>query len=126
MNQPLPPAPLRVPEVTSDHPGPAGAQVATRDHALIRQWAQRRNAEPATGEATASGAASAQITDGGAGIRFNFPAITRFRPITWDEWFANFEQHGLLFLFENDRDNEPPSPLYRLVKAADWNGVVHL
>src|SRR5262245_58912411 len=62
------------------------ATAATRDHALIRQWAARHQVEPATGERTASGESTVSLNDGGAGIRFNFPAAARFRPITWDEW----------------------------------------
>ncbi len=52
--------------------------VATRDHALIRQWAARRHAEPATGEATESGPSTMTVNDDGTGIRFNFPGIGRY------------------------------------------------
>jgi hypothetical protein len=72
----------------------------TRDHTIIRQWATLRQAEPATGEATASGPATVEVNEGGAGIRFNFPAAARFRPITWEEWFENFERHRLTFVYE--------------------------
>jgi hypothetical protein len=67
--------------------------VATRDHEVIRAWATRCGAEPATGEATASGPATVHVNHGGAGIRFNFPGAARFRPIPWAEWFDNFERH---------------------------------
>lgn len=76
--------------------------IATRDHEAIRRWAARRKAEPATGEATASGPATIDVNDGGAGIRFNFPGLQRFRPITWDEWFDNFDRHDLLFVHEEE------------------------
>src|SRR4051812_45733944 len=76
--------------------------LATRDHHLICQWAERHGAEPATGEATPSGPATLAVNDGGAGIRFNFPGHARFRPISWAEWFDNFERHGLTFLFEEE------------------------
>jgi hypothetical protein len=74
----------------------------TRDHGVIKQWAERHSAQPATGEATASGPATAQVNDGGAGIRFNFPSVARFRPITWEEWFENFDRHGLTFVYEEE------------------------
>ena len=93
---------------------PAGATVATDDRELIRAWASRHSAEPATGEATASGPATVNVQDGGAGIRFNFPAAARFRPISWDEWFQNFDEHALLFVYERDGPGAP-SPRYRLV-----------
>ena len=76
--------------------------IATRDHALIRAWAARHRAEPATGEATASGPATIDVNDGSVGIRFNFPGVARFRPIDWDEWFAHLEQHHLVFVHEEE------------------------
>lgn len=76
--------------------------LSTRDHDLIRQWAERHKAEPATGEQTSSGPATVNVNDGGAGIRFNFPGVARFRPISWDEWFDNFDAHGLLFVYEQE------------------------
>ena len=76
--------------------------MVTRDHYLIRRCAERRKAEPATGEATLSGPATVKVNDGGAGIRFNFPGLHRFRPISWDEWFENFDVHDLEFLYEEE------------------------
>lgn len=72
----------------------------TRDHEIIRRWADKHKAEPATGEATPSGPAKIAVNDGGSGIRFNFPGFGPFRPITWDEWFDHFERQNLLFVFE--------------------------
>lgn len=77
-------------------------KLATRDKEVIRLWASRQRAEPATGEATSSGPATIDVKDGGAGIRFNFPAAARFRPITWDEWFDNFDRHRLIFVYEEN------------------------
>jgi hypothetical protein len=74
--------------------------VTTRDHAVIKQWAERHQAVPATGEATASGPATVNVTDGGTGLRFNFPGIARFRPISWEEWLAHFDAHRLTFMYE--------------------------
>jgi hypothetical protein len=96
--------------------------VATDDPELIRQWAARHDAEPATGEATESGPATVDVQDGGAGIRFNFPAAARFRPITWDEWFRNFRQHELMFVYENGQPGRPPNATYRLVPRQKLQG----
>jgi len=96
--------------------------VFTRDHDVIKRWAAERQANPATGEATGSGPATVSVKDGGAGVRFNFPAAGMFRPISWDEWFANFDLHGCAFVFENDA-NKPPSNRYRIVKADDWKDL---
>jgi hypothetical protein len=98
--------------------------VTTRDHDVIRRWAERRAAEPATGEATQSGPATVDVKDGGAGVRFNFPGAGAFRPITWEEWFANFDRHLCAFVFEADGPDGPLSYRYRIVRAAEWKDVL--
>jgi hypothetical protein len=77
-----------------------GGTAATRDRDVIRRWAELRHAEPSTGEGTTSGPATIDVNDGGVGVRFNFPGAARFRPITWDEWFANFDRYRLVFVYE--------------------------
>lgn len=89
--------------------------VATQDHDLIREWAQRRHAEPATGEATESGPSTVRVNDDGTGIRFNFPGIGRFRPIDWDEWFRNFDAYSLVFVYERDQPHHSQSHRYRML-----------
>jgi hypothetical protein len=91
----------------------------TRDHAVIKRWAAARHAEPATGEATESGPATVTVNDGGAGIRFIFPGTSAFRPITWEEWLANFDLHHCLFVYDNESE-EPRSSRYRIVRVDDW------
>jgi hypothetical protein len=87
--------------------------IETRDHEVIRRWAARHHAEPATGEATASGPATVHLYDEGAGIRFNFPGAGRFRPISWDEWFEHFDRHQLTFAYEE----ETPDRAYAVWQA---------
>ena len=102
--------PGTIPEKGAVHIGAADVQpefrterkLATKDKEVIRQWAARQRAEPATGQATASGPATVDVNDGGAGIRFNFPAAAPFRPISWEEWFDNFDRHHLIFVYEED------------------------
>jgi len=95
---------------------PAGSVVVTDDPELIRKWALDHSAEPATGEATGSGPATAMhVQDGGAGIRFNYPGVASFRPISWDEWFDNFHQYDLMFVYDLDQPEATPSGRYRLV-----------
>jgi hypothetical protein len=97
---------------------------STRDHDIIWKWARAREAEPATGEETASGPASPyKVADGGSALRFNFPSLSRFRRIKWSEWFEHFDRHGLTFVYDDkDEPNHRPSTTYRLVKAKDWEG----
>lgn len=100
----------------------SGDVMATDDHELIRRWAARHSAEPATGEATRSGPATRNVQDGGTGIRFNFPGAGAFRPITWDEWLQHFTQHDLLFVYEDDVPGRPPNNRYRLVPRQKLQG----
>jgi hypothetical protein len=124
-NGPLLPRPKHVPEIPSDDADAASATViSTRDHDLIRQWAAKRHAEPATGEQTASGPASVSVNDQGAGVRFNFPGISKFRPISWDEWFENFDAHGCIFVCDNEALNSTLSNRYQIVKLEDWKGSI--
>jgi hypothetical protein len=114
--------PLRRIDPAAAREQPAGSIVATDDHDLIREWARWHSAEPATGEATASGPATIDVHDGGAGIRFNFPAVARFRPISWDEWFDNLHRYQLLFVYERDEPGTTSSGRYRLVPRAQLQG----
>jgi hypothetical protein len=117
-NEPLLPGAPRVKSVSRDRPPDGELVLATRDHEIIREWARMFDAEPATGEATASGPASAmKVDDGGTGLRFNFPGVSRFRSISWDEWFDHFHHHDLTFVFDNPEECHPPSARYRLVRT---------
>jgi hypothetical protein len=107
--------PIRVVDDYKASEEQSGEVMVTRNHDVIRRWAARRGAEPATGEATPSGPGTIDVQDGGAGIRFNFPAASMFRPIGWDEWFQNFTQHDLMFVFEQDLPGQPPSTRFRLI-----------
>jgi hypothetical protein len=105
---------------TDTIPSESADVLITRDHEVIKRWAAERRAEPATGEATGSGAASTTtLRDGGAGVRFNFPGLAAFRPISWEEWLANFDHHQCAFVYDND-SSTPLNSQYRIVKAEDW------
>jgi hypothetical protein len=114
----------RVRQVVGDALMNGPGTLVTRDHDVIRHWASRRGAEPATGEATASGHATVAIADTGAGIRFNFPGVGPFRPISWDEWFANFDRHQVTFVYEDaDDDGAALSCRYRIVSTSDLDDL---
>ena len=107
--------PVRRVDASNAGKQPPGTVLSTDNRELIREWAATRAAEPATGEATESGPATVDVSDGGAGIRFNFPGAALFRPISWEEWFDNFTRHDLMFLYEGDVPGQTPSGRYRLV-----------
>ena len=126
MKTPAPAAIDRFTAVTSGAPqDPPGVRTRTTcDHAVVRQWALQHAAEPATGEATSSGPAVRHVNDSGAGIRFNFPGFAPYRTIEWQEWFENFEQHALMFVFEEE-DSEQVADLARARWAARGGGDGH-
>jgi hypothetical protein len=120
-NEPLLPDRHHIPTVTRENtPSRDATVVSTRDHQVIREWAVRVGAEPATGEATSSGAAtSMKVQDRGTGLRFNFPGMSRFREISWAEWFDHFNSHDFTFVFDNMQPNQPPSARYRIVPTSE-------
>ena len=75
-DEPLLPELRRVKSMTPDEPQhPDSVVLATRDHEIIRDWAWLHTAEPATGEESASGPASAmKVSDGGPAFASTFPA----------------------------------------------------
>jgi hypothetical protein len=108
--------PIREVDRETESRQPAGSVVVTDDPELIRKWAREHGAEPATGESTPSGPqTAAHVHDGDAGIRFNYPGVAPFRPISWDEWFDNFRRHELMFVYELRQPAGAPSARYRLV-----------
>ena len=74
----------------------AEAQTTT-DHDTIRRWAEDRGGHPAT---------VADTSDGGAGVlRIDFEEEQhdeRLEPISWDEFFAKFEEADLAFLYQDE------------------------
>jgi hypothetical protein len=97
------------------HDKDAGSAMrATRDHDVIRTWALRMQAQPATGQATSSGPATVDVHDGGSGLRFNFPGASRFRAIDWDEWFTHFDRHHLVFVYSDSLNTRLASRAYEL------------
>jgi hypothetical protein len=123
---PLLPQDRHVPDVSrTKPPDPAAAVLSTRDHEVIWKWARSREAEPATGEETASGPASSmRVVDGGTALRFNFPAMSRFRQISWREWFNHFDHNHLTFVYDNSEPGRQPSMRYRIVHAEEWDGRI--
>ena len=72
-----------------------------------------------------AGPATLEVNDQGTALRFNFPAAARFRPLTWDEWFAIFDRHGLVFVFEGAHLNASTrasvgGAYFRIVSPGGW------
>jgi hypothetical protein len=92
---------------TDEHQDHAGQTLATRNHDAIRQWAEQRNAMPATVEGTAH--------DGRPGVlRFDFEGGSKLKRIDWEDWFQSFDQRDLVFLYQEQLKNGKQSNFFRL------------
>lgn len=86
-----------------------GQTLVTRDHDVIRQWAERRRAEPATVAGTEHG-------DHLGVLRFDFPGYggQSLEKVSWDEWFNTFDGRGLNFIYQEHKADGGDSNFFRL------------
>jgi len=91
-----------------EHEDRAGQTLATRDHEVIRHWAEERGAEPAT----------VPTKDGGEPrvLRLNFPDYggRTLEMLDWDRWFEVFDRRKLVFLFQERMKAGNQSNFFRL------------
>ncbi len=93
-----------------EHEEREGRSLITRDHDTIRQWAQERKAVPATIRGT-------EHRDHLGVLRFNFPGFDeneRIEEVSWDEWFATFDERKLNFIYQEHRTDGKQSNFFRL------------
>jgi hypothetical protein len=84
---------------TDDEPERPGRSLVSTDHDVIRQWAEERGAVPATVEGTGPG-------DHLGVLRFAFSRGARdkrLRKVSWDDWFATFDERRLNFIYQEER-----------------------
>lgn len=97
-------------EVTSpdEEPERDGRSLVTTSHDVIREWAEARDATPATVDGTEH--------DGHLGVlRFDFGDDSdRLRHVGWDEWFEAFDERGLNFIYQETRSDGSQSNFLRL------------
>ena len=97
-------------EVTSteDEPEREGRSLATTHHEVIRQWAEERDGVPATVEGTERG-------DHLGVLRIDFGGDNaNLRHVSWEEWFATFDERGLNFIYQEQRSDGQQSNFFRL------------
>jgi hypothetical protein len=95
---------------TDDEPERPGRSLVTTDHDVIRRWAEERGAVPATVEGTGPG--------GRPGVlRFDFPRggrDERLQEVSWDDWFATFDERRLNFIYQEERTDGRQSNFFQL------------
>lgn len=71
----------------------------TTDHQTIQKWIEQRGGVPATVESTSD------TPDGVGVLRIDFPYGDRndsLSTISWEDFFAKFDEAGLAFLHEDE------------------------
>ena len=81
----------------------------TTDHATIRKWAEARGGRPATVKSTGS------KNEPGV-LRFDFgEPEDSLEEISWDEFFAKFDESELALLYQDKTNDGKTSRFFKLV-----------
>jgi hypothetical protein len=92
-----------------------GQTLATKSHDVIRQWAEQRNARPATATRGPDGEPRT--------LRFDFDEATDgLESIEWDDWLGVFDERNLAFLYQERKADGNESNFFRLVNPDREDG----
>lgn len=89
----------------------ASTSQTTTDHDEIRRWVEEHDGKPASVRGTEGG-------DGTGVLRIDFPGGAGqddLEHISWDDWFAKFEDAGLAFLYQQEKASGEDSTFFKLV-----------
>ena len=73
--------------------------IETKDHTKIRQWAEKHKGVPAVIEGKHK-----KGDEGILRIKFN-DDNENLQEISWEEFFDQFDEHGLTFLYQNEANS---------------------
>ena len=83
----------------------------TTDHEEIRRWAEDHDGKPVSVKGTES-------ADDAGVLRIDFPGgagADQLEPISWDDWFAKFEESRLAFLYQDKKASGEDSTFFKLI-----------
>jgi len=85
----------------------------THDHHTIKKWAEERGGVPAKVNDTSS-----SVSDGILRIHFpeNSDSKGDLKEISWEEFFKNFEENKLDFLYQENKTDGEQSTFHKFVK----------
>jgi hypothetical protein len=89
----------------------------TQDRETIIAWAERRDAHAARVVGVREDAPDAEVEVGA--LRIGFPGYAseeQLEPMSWDEWFAVFDDEGWTFGYRETTAKGHPSNEYDLLK----------
>ncbi|WP_029011861.1 hypothetical protein [Niveispirillum irakense] len=89
----------------------------TQDHRLIRQWVEARNGRPAhvkaSGDEEDIGVLRILFADG------DNHSAGALEPVSWEDFFAKFEERELCFLYQEETETNAPSRFNKLISRHD-------
>jgi hypothetical protein len=93
---------------TEEEPEREGRSLVTTHHEVIREWAESRGGRPSTVPGTEHG-------DHLGVLRIDFQEPDpNLREVSWDEWFATFDERRLNFIYQEERTDGRTSTFFRL------------
>jgi hypothetical protein len=93
----------------TEHEARKGQTLVTRNHDVIKAWAEERGAVPATVPGAERG--------GHLGVLiFDFPGYggEKLGHLSWDEWFRTFEDRKLVFKYQEHKADGAESNFFQL------------
>jgi len=90
----------------------ASSSKTTTDHDEIRRWVEAHDGVPASVKGTADRKGDPGI------LRIDFPGGTgedKLEHISWDDWFAKFDESNLEFLYQQKKADGGDSTFFKLV-----------
>jgi hypothetical protein len=91
----------------------------TTDHDEIRKWVEERGGHPARVKGTAN-------KDGGGLLRIDYPGYTgegKLQEISWEEFFVEFDESDLEFLYQDKTADGKESRFSKLVSKERARGA---
>ncbi|PFG40929.1 hypothetical protein ATJ97_3471 [Georgenia soli] len=89
----------------------ASESSTTTDHDEIRRWVEEHDGKPASVRGT-------EGSDQAGVLRIDFPGGAgedQLEHISWDDWFAKFEDEKLAFLYQQKKADGSDSTFFKLV-----------
>ena len=89
----------------------ASKSTTTTDHDEIRSWVEEHDGKPASVKGTGE-------SDEPGVLRIDFPGGTgeeQLEHISWDDWFAKFDETDLAFLYQQEKASGEDSTFFKLV-----------
>lgn len=102
---------------TEEHEEHPGQSLVTKNHEVIKRWAEERKAVPATVPGTEH--------DNHLGVlRFNFPGYggKNLKQVSWEEFFDTFDKRKLAFLYQEHLKNGNQSNFFKFDSPFRENG----